>query len=42
MEAADCPDDGVASACGRAVDMPETGSAFDDGQSPRAAFLRGT
>ena len=41
VEAADCPEDGVGRTCGRAVVSPETGSAFEDGQRPRAAFFRG-
>ena len=28
------------SACGRGFEIPDTDSAFDDGHSPRAAFLR--
>ena len=41
VDAADWPDEGVGSAWERAVDSPDTGSAFDDGQSPLAAFFRG-
>ena len=36
VDAADCPDDGVGSACDLAVDKPDTGSALEDGQSPLA------
>ncbi len=39
MEAADVPEDGEASNCGRAGVMPETGSAFDDGQTPLTGFF---
>ena len=41
VEAADWPDAAVGSGCGRAFDIPETGSAFDDGQSPRTGFFLG-
>ena len=41
VDAADWPDDGVESGCGRAVDIPDTGSAFDGGQRPLAGFFRG-
>ena len=39
VEVADCPEDGIGNGCGRAVEMAETGSAFDGGQSPLAAFF---
>jgi len=39
--AADCPEEGVGRGSGRAVDTDDTGSAFDEGQSPRGAFFRG-
>ena len=40
-DAADWPDEGVEIDCNRAFDTPETGSAFEDGQSPRAGFFLG-
>lgn len=39
-DAADGPEGGVGRDCGRASVIPDTGSAFEDGQSPRAGFLR--
>lgn len=41
VEAADCPDEGVGRAGGLPLDMPKTGSAFDDGQSPLPGFFLG-
>ncbi len=38
-EAAEVPGDGEASDCGRAGDIPETGSAFEEGQSPLVGFF---
>lgn len=39
-EAAEGPEPADAMDCGRAVDMPETGSVFDAGHSPLGAFFR--
>ena len=41
VEAADWPEEGVGRTCDLAVERPDTGSAFDDGQSPRAGFFLG-
>lgn len=41
FDAADWPDDEVGIGMGL-VDMPETGSDFEDGQIPFATFLRDT
>jgi hypothetical protein len=38
-EAADVPELADAIDCGRAVEIPETGSVFDDGQRPRGPFF---
>lgn len=39
VDAADWPEDGVAIPCGRALERPDTGSAFDEGHRARAAFF---
>lgn len=39
-DAAEGPELADAMDCGRAVDMPETGSVLDAGHSPRGAFFR--
>ena len=39
-DAADGPELADAMDCGRAVDMPETGSVLDAGHSPRGPFFR--
>lgn len=41
VEAADCPEDGVGKGCGLAVEIAETGSALEGGQSPLAGFFLG-
>lgn len=41
VEAADCPEEGAGKGCGRAVVIPETGSAFGGGQSALVGFFRG-
>lgn len=42
VEAADWPDESAGSGCDRALDRPETGSAFDGGQRPFVGFFRGS
>lgn len=39
-EAAEGPVNGVGRDCGRAFEIPDTASAFEDGQSPLACFFR--